>query len=152
MKNSNSLVIFTLDNQRYALPLHAAQRVVRMVAITPLPNAPDIILGVVNFHGQVIPVINVRCRFRLPERAIALTDQLVFAHTARRPVALVVDTVLDVIANADQKLIAPETILPKIAYVDGVVKLSDGLILIHDLDTFLSLEEESTLDQALNIS
>jgi len=152
MKNSNSLVIFTLDKQRYALPLHAAQRVVRMVAITPLPNAPDIILGVVNFHGQVIPVINVRSRFRLPERAIALTDQLVFARTARRPVALVVDTVLDVIANAEQKLIAPETILPKIAYVEGVVKLSDGLILIHDLDAFLSLEEESTLDRALNTS
>jgi purine-binding chemotaxis protein CheW len=152
MKNSNSLVIFTLDKQRYALPLHAAQRVVRMVAITPLPNAPDIILGVVNFHGQVIPVINVRSRFRLPERVIALTDQLVFARTARRPVALVVDTVLDVIANAEQKLIAPETILPKIAYVEGVVKLSDGLILIHDLDAFLSLEEESTLDRALNTS
>ena len=152
MKKSNFLVVFTLDHQRYALPLHAAQRVVRMVAITPLPDAPDIILGVVDFHGQVIPVINVRWRFGLPERAIALTDQLVVAHTARRPVALVVDTVLDVIENAEQKLIATETILPKIAYVEGVVKLPDGLILIHDLDTFLSLEEESALDQALDVS
>ncbi|MDB5991454.1 MAG: chemotaxis protein CheW [Herbaspirillum sp.] len=152
MKKSNFLVVFTLDHQRYALPLHAAQRVVRMVAITPLPNAPDSILGVVDFHGQVIPIINVRWRFGLPERAIALTDHLLIAHTARRSVALVVDIVLDVVANAEQKLIDTENILPRIAYVEGVVKLPDGLIFIHDLDTFLSLEEESVLDQALDAS
>lgn len=87
------LIIFTLDDQRYALPLPAVDRVVRMVAIIPLPNAPDIVLGVVNFQGRVIPVIDVRRRFRLPEREIALTDQLLVAHTARRPVALVADAV-----------------------------------------------------------
>lgn len=152
MNKSNSLVIFTLDDQRYALPLHAARRVVRMVAITPLPNAPGIILGVLNFHGQVIPVINVRRRFRLPECKIALSDKLLVAHTAKRSVALVVDAVLDVIEYSAQKLIATDNILPNIAYVKGVVKLPDGLILIHDLDTFLSLEEESALDQALDVS
>ena len=94
MQRSDFIIVFTLDDQRYALPLPAADRVVRMAAITPLPNAPGIILGVVNFQGRVIPVINVRRRFCLPEREIALTDQLVVAHTARRPVALVADAVL----------------------------------------------------------
>lgn len=149
MKKSDFLVIFTLDDQRYALSLPTVGRVVRIVAITPLPNAPDIILGVVNFQGQVIPVINVRRRFCLSERDIAISDQLLVAHTARRPVALVADAVLDVIACEAQSLIAAESILPKIDYVEGVVKLSDGLILIHDLDKFLSLEEEDSLNQAL---
>jgi purine-binding chemotaxis protein CheW len=149
MKKSEFLIIFTLDDQRYALPLPAADRVVRMVAITPLPKAPDIVLGVVNFQGRIIPVINVRRRFCLPEREIALTDQLVVAHTGRRHVALVADAVLEVIACAAQSLIATEDIVPKVKYVDGVVKLIDGLILIHDLDKFLSLEEEDSLDQAL---
>jgi purine-binding chemotaxis protein CheW len=138
-----------LDDQRYALPLYAAERVVRMVAITPLPNAPDIILGVVNFQGRVIPVINVRRRFRLPEREIALTDQLVVAHTARRAVALMADSVLDVIASSEQNFVATANIFPKLEYVEGVVKLTDGLIFIHDLEKFLSLEEESSLDRAL---
>lgn len=149
MKEQDSLFVFTLDGQRYALPLPAVDRVVRMVAITPLPNAPDIVLGVVNFQGRVIPVINMRRRFCLPEREIALTDQLVVAHTARRPVALVADAVLDVIACPAQSLIAAEEVLPDIEYVEGVVKLADGLILIHDLDKFLSLEEENFLAQAL---
>jgi purine-binding chemotaxis protein CheW len=152
MKKSDFLVIFILDDQRYALPLPAADRVVRMVAVTPLPKAPDIVLGVVNFQGRVIPVINMRQRFCLPEREVSLTDQLVVAHTARRPVALVADAVLDVIACSAQSLIAAENILPKVEYVEGVVKLTDGLILIHDLNKFLSLEEESSLDQALETS
>lgn len=151
MKKPDHLIVFSLDRQRYALPLHAVDRVVRMVAITPLPKAPDIVLGVVNLQGHVIPVIDIRRRFSLPEKKIALTDQLVVAHTLRRPVALVADAVHDVIGSA-QGLIETENILPGLEYVEGVVKLTDGLILIHDLDRFLSLKEESSLDLALETS
>lgn len=150
MSGFYSSMIFSLDNQRYALKLSVVDRVVRMVAIIPLPKAPDIVLGVVNYQGRVIPVINIRRRFNLPEKEIALTDQLVIAHTSRRPVALVADAVHDVIASSAQTLIETENILPGVEYVAGVVKLKDGLVLIHDLDTFLSLEEESSLNQALN--
>ncbi len=152
MNDLDSLIVFTLDNWRYALPLPVVDRVVRMVAITPLPKAPDVVLGVVNIQGRVIPVINMRQRFHLPEREIALTDQLVVAHTARRPVALVADAVLDVIACPVQSLVAAGEVLPNIEYVEGVVKLADGLILIHDLDKFLSLEEENFLAHALENS
>lgn len=149
MKESDSLVVLVLDDQRYALPLHAVDRVVRMVAITPLPKAPDIVLGVVNVQGRVIPVFNMRRRFCLPEREIALSDQLVVARTMRRPVALVADAVPDVIAYPAQSLVSPEEVLPSIEYVEGVIKLADGLIFIHDLDKFLSPDEESFLGRAL---
>lgn len=149
MKESDSLLVLVLDDQRYALPLPAVDRVVRMVAITPLPKAPDIVLGVVNVQGRVIPVFNMRRRFCLPEREIALSDQLVVAHTMRRPVALVADAVPDVIAYPAQSLVSPEEVLPNIEYVEGVIKLADGLIFIHDLDKFLSLDEESFLGRAL---
>ena len=149
MKKPDHLIVLALDSQRYALPLPVVDRVVRMAAITPLPKAPDIVLGIVNIQGRVIPVINMRRRFCLPDREIALTDQLVVAHTAQRPVALVADAVLDVIACSAQSLIAADNILPKVEYVEGVIKLADGLILIHDLDKFLSLEEASSLDHAL---
>jgi purine-binding chemotaxis protein CheW len=149
MTRPDHLIVFALDRQRYALPLQVVDRVVRMVAVTSLPRAPDIVLGVINLQGRVIPVINMRRRFSLPEKEIALTDQLVIAHTSRRPVALVADAVQDVISSSAQTLIETENILPGVEYVEGVVKLTDGLIMIHDLDTFLSLEEESFLNQAL---
>ncbi len=147
--NEQQLIVFTLGEQRYALRLAAVDRVMRAVAISPLPQAPGIVLGLVNVQGRIIPIINVRRRFGLPQREIALTDQIVIAHTARRTVGLVVDGVADVIAYPAQAMTEAQTILPSMAYVEGVVKLPDGLVLIHDLDRFLSLEEETSLEQAL---
>ena len=149
MNSFNHLVLFTLDEQLYALYLSAVTRVVRTVEITPLPKAPDIVQGVVNVQGQVIPVVDIRKRFRLPEREMELSDQLIIASTSRRTVALVVDAVDDVIEHSSKKMVPPEKILPGTEYIEGVIKLEDGLVLIHDLDKFLSLEEDKELDTAL---
>ena len=142
-------LIFILDAQRYALHLSAVDRVARMVRITPISSAPEILLGVVNLEGVVIPVMDVRQRFNLPEREISLSDRLIFARTKQRSVALVADTVTGVIECSEHSLISAERILPELAHVEGVIKLEDGLILIHNLDKFLSLEEEAALDLAV---
>jgi purine-binding chemotaxis protein CheW len=143
------LVVFTLDEQRYELRLPSVERAIHMIEITPLPTAPEIVIGVVNVHGAVVPVLNIRKRFRLPERAPELGDQLIIARTARRIVALVVDTVIDVVAPPSGELVAPETILPQLEHLEGVVKLDDGMVFIQDLDVFLSLEEEQALAAAI---
>ena len=142
-------IVFGLDEQRYALRLSSVERTVRMVEITPLPEAPEIVLGVIDVQGEVVPVLNIRKRFRLPERAPGLADQLIMARTTRRSVALVADAVIDVVALSEDELIKPATILPGLEYVEGVAKLGDGMVFIHDLDAFLSLEEEQTLATAL---
>lgn len=149
MDKLNQLVVFTFDEQRYALHLSAVERIVRVVEVTPLPKAPEIVLGVVNVQGQITPVINIRKRFCLPEREMNLSDQLIIARTSRRTVALVADAVSGVIERSEQEVIAAEKVLPGIEYVEGVVKLEDGMILIHDLNKFLSLEEEQALDNAM---
>lgn len=149
MGSSNQLVVFTLDDRRYGLPLSSVDRVIRAVEIIPLPKAPEIIAGVINVRGRVVPVVNIRKRFRLPAREIALSDQFVIAHTTRRPVGLVADAVADVIEHPGQDVVGAGNILPGLEYVEGVVKLRDGLVLIHDLDKFLSLEEDASLSAAM---
>jgi purine-binding chemotaxis protein CheW len=149
-KNKGSeLVVFSLDEQRYALHLAAVDRVVRVVEITPLPQAPEIVLGVVNVQGQVIPVVDIRKRFRLPEREIDLSDRFIIAQTSRRTVAIVADSVRGLAEHPEQQVIAAERILPGMGCVEGVAKCEDGMVLIHDLSEFLSLEEVQTLDESL---
>ena len=150
MIKSNRLVVFALDVQKYALYLPAVERVVSAAKVTPLPKAPDIVLGVINIQGKVIPVVNIRKRFGLPERKIDLSDQFIIAHTSRRTVSLVVDTVSGIFEPEGEKIINSEKITPGMEYVDGVIKLEDGMILIHDIDKFLSLEEEEKLYSTLN--
>ncbi len=82
------LVVFALDDQRYALALARVQRCIRVVAITPLPEAPAIVLGIIDLGGGVIPVINIRKRFNHPPRDVRLSDYLIAATTGKRTVAL----------------------------------------------------------------
>lgn len=149
MNNTDCFVLFVLDEQHYALHLSAVTRIVHAVEITRLPKAPDIVCGVVNVQGQIIPVVDIRRRFRLPQREIRLSDHLIIASTSRRPVALLVDAVEGVTEYPEQETISPEEISPGMEYVKGVIKLRGDLILIHDLDKFLSLDEEKKLEDAL---
>ena len=147
--NPLQILVFTLDERRYALNLSAVERVVQAVEITPLPKAPELVLGVINVQGYIIPVVDIRRRVHLPSRDMALADRFILARTARRRVALVVDAVTGVRELADREWQTAEQILPGMEYIHGLVKLNDDLVLIYDLDQFLSIDEEQLLDVAL---
>jgi purine-binding chemotaxis protein CheW len=149
MKESVQLVVFTLDEQRYGLRLSAVERVVRAVEVTPLPSAPEIVLGVINLAGRVVPVMNVRQRFGLPEKESDLSDQFIIARTAMRTVALLVDSVSALVEASAEDVVHAAKILPQMDFVDGVAKREDGMILIHDIDKVLSLEEARMLDEVM---
>ena len=143
------LVNFNLDDQKYALLLSSVIRIIRVVEITRLPKAPEIVLGVINMHGLIMPVFDIRKRFHLPQREMQLDDQLIIAYTSPRTVALLVDSVNDVIEISEEKIIAGENILPGLDYIEGVVKTEDEMVLIHDLEQFLSLQEKNALHEAM---
>ena len=149
MTNAHQLLVFKLDGQRFGLRLAVVERIERAVAIRPLPKMPENVLGIVNLKGQIVPVFNVRRRFRLAEREVEPRDQLIFAHTVRRLVALVVDAVEELIERQDQDVTTSGEILPGLEYVEGVAKIEEGLVLIHDLDRFLSVQEETELEEAM---
>lgn len=150
IKPPSSIVVFNLDEPRYALDLSIIERVIRVVEITPLPKAPEIVLGVINVQGQVIPVVDVRKRFRLPEREMDLCDRFIIAHTSRRLVALVADSVIGIRELGTREMVSAEQAFPFAAYLQGVAKVEGDLILIYDLNQFLSLDEEQGLDVALS--
>jgi purine-binding chemotaxis protein CheW len=143
------IVLFSLDEPRYALYLSAVERVVQAVEITPLPKAPKIIMGVINFHGEIIPVIDIRKRFHLTSREINLEDQFIIAQTSKRTVVLVVDSVEGVYDFEQDQVVDAEEVFPYVDYISGVAKIETDIVLINDLEKFLSIDEEKILDQAL---
>jgi purine-binding chemotaxis protein CheW len=146
---SQQLVVFSLDEQRYGLDLVATERVLAAVEITLLPKAPSIVLGIFSLHGRIVPVVNVRRRFRLPQRELRPGDQLIVARAAGRTVALAVDATHGVVEVQTAGVVTPAAILPDLPFVRGVAQLPDGLVLLHDLTTFLALDEAEALDDAL---
>jgi len=150
MKESvDRLLVFKLDDQPFALPLRQVLRVIRAVEVTPLPGAPESVSGIINLEGQVLPVFDPRVRFGFPSKDIDPDDQIILARTASREVVLVVDEVQDILDVTEEQTIPSRDILPGLELVEGVIRLEDGLILIHDLDRFLSRDEEFRLNRAL---
>ena len=145
-------LVFSLDEQLFALRLPAVERVVRAVEVTPLPGAPEIVRGVINVRGQITPVFDLRRRFGLPAREIMPSHHLVIARARTRAVALMVDEVRGVDEGLAEGAVAADEILPGVGHVEGVAKLGGDLIFIHDLDKFLSLEEGRELDGVLEMT
>ena len=150
LSSAAQLIVFRLDERRYALPLEIVDRVVRAAEVTPLPKAPDIVLGVINVRGRVLPVLNVRRRFAMPEREIRPEDWFLLAHTDRRQLALVIDHSDGVIECSPDDINMSTHIVPGLEPFPGVMRLDDGLVLIHDLEKFLSLDETRALEDAMD--
>ncbi len=151
MENFCQLLVFNLNEQKYALYLSAVQRVIHAVEIRHLPKAPEIILGIINVKGRIIPVVDIRKRFGLAVREIDIDDRLIIADTGKRQVAILVDSVIGITELLPNQLSDAKETLPFAEHIRGVAKVDDELILIYDLNTFLSLDEEKELEHALKM-
>ncbi|MGQ3685981.1 MAG: chemotaxis protein CheW [Candidatus Loosdrechtia sp.] len=149
MNGSIQLVVFKLDAMKFGVLLSFVERVVPVTEVTGLPGAPEIVLGIINMKGKIIPVVNIRKRFRLPVREIELSDRFIISRTSKRCLAIIADEVDGVAEYPEQKIITAANILPNLEYIEGVIKTEDGMVLIHDLEKFLSLDEVSALDKAM---
>lgn len=148
-EGARALLVFRLEGQRCGLPVEAVERVLPMAAVTPLPQGPAVALGLLNLHGELLPVLDLRRRFGLPPADYGPGARLLVSRAGARRVLLAVDEVEEVVEIRREAVIPPEAILPGAGRLAGVVALPDGLLLIHDLEGFLSLEEERALGLAL---
>ena len=149
MSQTLRFVVFSLDEQRYAFALDVVERVVRAAQVTPLPRAPELVLGVINIQGTIVPVINLRRRNSLPERKLGLDDLFVIARAGQRSVALVVDEVCGVIECEERDIRPAEEMMPGIEFVTGALKSPQGIVLVQDLEAALSIHESHVLEGAL---
>ncbi|MFQ3574068.1 MAG: chemotaxis protein CheW [Thermodesulfovibrionales bacterium] len=151
MERSMSLVTYSIEGIKYAIPLHLVKKVIRVVEITPLPQTSDKIMGIINYYGEVVPIINMRRILNLPTKEIDLSDQIIIVRATSRTVGLLIDQICD-IQNIDfDEIIKPSRILKDNEYtegsVQGCIRLNNGLIVIHSIDTFISNADCETLDR-----
>ena len=148
MSDAVQLLVFCLEGQRHALRLEAVERVTPAAEVTPLPGAPAAVLGAIDVGGRILPVFSLRRHLGLPDPALRLSDVFLIARTARRSVALLVDEV-QAVRTAPAATVDAAAIAPNLRTVQGLVRLGDGLLLIHDLERFLSREDERSLEAAM---
>jgi purine-binding chemotaxis protein CheW len=141
------LLTFEIWHERFGIPLADVREIVRAVSIVRLPKAPAVVEGIINVRGSVVPTLDIRARFNLPPKAVEPSDHLVIAVAKRRLVAIRVDRVTDLMTLAKSDVEDVASTVPGSDLIAGVAKLDDGLLLIHDLSTFLSATEAVELDR-----
>ncbi len=127
-----SYVVFRIDRQHYALPLDHVIRAVRMVAITPVPDVPNSVLGVINMSGQIVPVIELRGLFGQAGKDPELQDVLLIVRTKNQTVAIVVDEALTILKFAPEQVQPPPTAVSQSPFVAAAVQHDSMLILLVD--------------------
>ncbi len=146
---TETLILFALDRFHFALDATKVVRVARATEITPLPDLPLGVRGVVGVGGEVVPVFDLRARLSLPVREVRSSDHFIIAHCGERLAAMIVDDVTDVTPAVSAAIIPAATVLPGLESVEGWVKINGELVLIHDLGKFLSLDELLALEKAV---
>lgn len=133
----SSYVVFRVDERWYGVPLAAVERVVRMVAITPAPQAPEMVLGVLDLQGTIVPVLDLRRRLELPDKAPSLDDRLVVVCSQGRRLAFVVNEVAGLLRPDADQVTTSESIGTGMECLSGVVHGDTGLVLLIDLERML---------------
>lgn len=148
------VVTFQLGNQTYALPLAPVRQIIEMVTITPLPQVSQIIVGVINFHGELVPVISMRRLLELEEIPLQLHTPIILVNISEHLVGLIVDKVVDVLEKPADQVVDPNNILLKelgeTPLLHGLIHSQNGSILILNPEHLFKPYHTRALSKAID--
>lgn len=147
-------IIFSVGDEEFGLDVLRVQEIIRYVEPTKIPHAPAFVEGVINFRGEIIPVINLRRRFSLQSVSDHDFSVIIVIETNGKTFGLTVDQVSDILSIPDDKIQpAPEfSARAGTEYLKAMGKLGNRLILILDLDKIISLNYQKELEEAIEAS
>jgi len=133
MTTNGQLIVFGLDNQRYALPIHNVSEIIRNMEVTRLPNRQHYYTGIINLRGAVVPVINLHLRLGLEEGQLGKDARIIVTEANDHKIGFIVDNVYSVTTYNENEVDKPETFAAEEQHIMGIVHHEDGMILLLDL-------------------
>ncbi|OGU55929.1 MAG: hypothetical protein A2V66_18470 [Ignavibacteria bacterium RBG_13_36_8] len=149
MAENYRLLVFLLDGIKFSLFLENVDRVIQAVEITPLPKVPDSIMGIINVHGEILPILDIRRKFNLLQKKLTIHDKIIITKTPAKKFGFVVDDIEGYFETTAHAVIKGESVWPGMEYVDEVVKLSDELVLINNPEKFFIAKEIDEYNKAI---
>lgn len=145
------LVIFNLGGETYGIDIASVHEIIRMQAITKVPRTPHFVEGVINLRGKIIPVIDLHKRFNLPQTQETQHSRIIVVEVVGVTVGMIVDAVSEVLRLPVSNIEPPPPVITgavDTAYLRGVAKWEDQLIILLDLDKVLLENEQKELQES----
>lgn len=141
--DGNQFLTFRLQEEEYGIEILRVQEIKGFSRITPIPNTPAYVKGAMNLRGTVVPIVDLRVKFGLPETEYNQFTVIIVVTVGRKIVGLVVDAVSDVLNILDNEIEPTPDLGGSIdtSIMTGMAKASDKLIMLLDVDRLLGQED-----------
>ncbi len=145
------LVSFGLAEEEYGIEITKIREIILITEITQVPQTPHYVKGLINLRSVVIPVIDLRTRFGLPEGELTDESRIMVLHVGTKTVGIVVDAVSEVLRISHQQIAPPPSTVAGLGreYLTGLVKLEERLLILLDIDKILGQEATEVLETAM---
>lgn len=145
---TREVLVFVIGEEEYGVDILKVQEIRGYEKVTAIPSAPDFLKGVVNLRGTIVPVIDMRIKFALPDVRYDSFTVVVILRLASRVIGIVVDAVSDVMRLAPNDVKEPPRLgsVVDASYLTGVATLNDRMVLLLDIEKLLSTGELDLLD------
>ncbi|NMC11679.1 MAG: chemotaxis protein CheW [Chloroflexi bacterium] len=143
----HQLVVFELANEHYGVDIAMVEGIIKMQQITAVPHAPSYVEGVTNLRGAVLPVIDLRKRFNLPPEDTTKNSRIIHIAIDNVKVGMIVDAVSEVLRVPEEAIEPTPPIVTTVdsAFITGIAKIDNRLVILLDLGKVLSINEQEKL-------
>ncbi len=136
---TNQFLTFALNEQEFGIDILRVQEIKNFTRVTPIPNMPECIKGVMNLRGTVVPVIDLRLRFNMPPAEYNQFTVIIVVNVGLRIVGLVVDAVSDVLNVGEDSFEGPPDLgAIDTSFIKGLAKSGDRLVSLLDIEVLLN--------------
>lgn len=141
---------FRLDQEEYGIDILKVQEIRGYDTVTKIPEAPEFIKGVINLRGTIVPVVDMRLKFRLSKVEYNEFTVMIVLNIARRVVGMVVDGVSDVLQLTPEQIRpAPEFgNLVNTRFITGIGALDEQMLILIDIEKLMSSDDMALMDSA----
>jgi len=142
------LVTFRIGNEEFGFDIFKVKEINKMMDITQIPNSQSAVKGVVNLRGSVIPVVSLREKLNFTDKEYTSSTRIIVVEYQSKSLGFIVDEVDEVLRIESSIIEKPPEMTTTVesAYINGVAKLENRLLILLDLDKILTQDEEMELE------
>ncbi|MFO0897526.1 MAG: chemotaxis protein CheW [Pirellulales bacterium] len=147
---SLQMVSFRLAQEEYGIEITKVQEIILMGEITRVPQTPDFIKGLINLRSTVIPIVDLRLRFGMPQEEPTDETRIMVVNVAGKTIGIIVDAVNEVLRISRDQIAPPPPTVAGLGheYLTGLAKLDKRLLILLDIDKILGAEEAELAEAA----
>ncbi|MFO0940849.1 MAG: chemotaxis protein CheW [Pirellulales bacterium] len=137
-ESTRQLLTFSLNDQDFGIDILRVQEIRNFTRVTPIPNMPESVKGVMNLRGTVIPIVDLRTRFEMPSADYTQFTVIIVVNVGTKVMGLVVDAVSDVLdVGSDAIEPAPSINGIDTTFITGLAKSGERLVTVLNIDELL---------------